>query len=66
MNVRLPGSLLPPLRAGCGIPCHLCFASKCVLEPAAVIIVALPNVVWWKQRMNYMLGKWRYEDWGIS
>lgn len=38
---------------------------KCVLEPTAVIIVALPNVVWWKQRLHFMLGRWRYEDWGI-
>jgi len=38
---------------------------KCVLGPQSVIVVALPNVVWWKQRLEFLLGNWRYTDWGI-
>lgn len=35
------------------------------LEPHGVIIVALPNVLWWKQRLQFLFGRWRYQDWGI-
>jgi SAM-dependent methyltransferase len=38
---------------------------KCVLGPESVVVVALPNVVWWKQRLEFLLGRWRYQDWGI-
>lgn len=38
---------------------------KGVLGPESVVVVALPNVVWWKQRMQFLIGNWRYEDWGI-
>jgi SAM-dependent methyltransferase len=38
---------------------------KYVLEPQSVMVVALPNVVWWKQRLQFLIGRWRYQDWGI-
>jgi SAM-dependent methyltransferase len=38
---------------------------KCVLGPESVIVVALPNVVWWRQRLQFLMGRWRYQDWGI-
>jgi SAM-dependent methyltransferase len=38
---------------------------KCVLGPESVIIVALPNVVFWKQRVQFLMGRWRYRDMGI-
>ncbi|MGB9031965.1 MAG: class I SAM-dependent methyltransferase [Acidobacteriaceae bacterium] len=38
---------------------------RCVLGPESVIVVALPNVVWWKQRLQFLIGRWRYQDWGI-
>jgi len=38
---------------------------ECALEPEAVVVVALPNVVWWKQRLEFLFGRWRYRDWGI-
>lgn len=38
---------------------------KRVLEPESVVVVALPNVVWWKQRLEFLFGRWRYQDWGI-
>ncbi|MGA2049205.1 MAG: class I SAM-dependent methyltransferase [Terracidiphilus sp.] len=38
---------------------------KCVLGPESVIVVALPNVVWWRQRLEFLKGKWRYQDWGM-
>lgn len=38
---------------------------KVALIPESVIIVALPNVLWWKQRLNFAIGRWRYQDSGI-
>jgi SAM-dependent methyltransferase len=38
---------------------------KCVLGPESVLVVALPNVVWWRQRLEFLWGRWRYRDWGI-
>ena len=38
---------------------------RCVLGPDSVIVGALPNVVWWKQRLEFLIGRWRYQDWGI-
>jgi len=38
---------------------------KCVLRPNSLIVVALPNVVWWRQRLQFLIGRWRYQDWGI-
>lgn len=38
---------------------------KSVLGPESVIVVALPNVVWWRQRLEFLIGNWRYRDWGI-
>ena len=38
---------------------------KYVLNPESVVVVALPNVVWWRQRFEFMIGRWRYRDWGI-
>jgi len=36
-----------------------------ILEPNGAIVVALPNVVVWWQRVQFLLGRWRYTDWGI-
>jgi len=38
---------------------------KCVLGPQSVVVVALPNVLCWRQRLEFLLGRWRYKDWGI-
>jgi 2-polyprenyl-3-methyl-5-hydroxy-6-metoxy-1,4-benzoquinol methylase len=38
---------------------------KRALAPESVIVVALPNVVWWKQRLQFLIGRWQYQDWGI-
>jgi 2-polyprenyl-3-methyl-5-hydroxy-6-metoxy-1,4-benzoquinol methylase len=38
---------------------------KSVMGPESVVVVALPNVVWWKQRLQFLMGKWQYQDWGI-
>lgn len=38
---------------------------KSVLEPESVIIVALPNVLWWRQRLEFLTGRWSYRDWGL-
>jgi len=46
-------------------PSDLLARLKCVLGPDSVIVVALPNVLWWKQRLEFLLGRWRYQDSGI-
>lgn len=38
---------------------------KPILKPDSTIVVALPNVVWWKQRAEFLAGRWRYRDFGI-
>jgi SAM-dependent methyltransferase len=38
---------------------------KSILEPGGVIVVALPNVVVWRQRLQFLAGRWRYRDWGV-
>jgi len=37
---------------------------KDILQPGGVIVVALPNVVVWYQRLEFILGRWQYRDWG--
>jgi SAM-dependent methyltransferase len=37
---------------------------KSILKPDGVIVVALPNVVVWRQRLQFLFGRWRYQDWG--
>jgi 2-polyprenyl-3-methyl-5-hydroxy-6-metoxy-1,4-benzoquinol methylase len=46
-------------------PVDLLERLKRVLRPESVIVVALPNVVWWKQRLQFLIGRWRYQDWGM-
>jgi 2-polyprenyl-3-methyl-5-hydroxy-6-metoxy-1,4-benzoquinol methylase len=46
-------------------PAELLQRLKVVLHPESVIVVALPNVVFWKQRLQFLMGRWRYRDWGI-
>jgi SAM-dependent methyltransferase len=38
---------------------------KSVLKTDAVVVVALPNVLLWRQRLKFLFGDWRYEDGGI-
>jgi len=38
---------------------------KSTLAPEAVVVIALPNVLWWKQRLQFLMGNWSYQDWGI-
>lgn len=35
------------------------------LAPGGVLIVALPNIVHWRQRLEFLKGKFRYSDGGI-
>lgn len=46
-------------------PTNLLQRIKRMLELNSVIVVALPNVLFWKQRMEFLLGRWRYQDGGI-
>ena len=36
-----------------------------LLSAGSVLLIALPNVLWWRQRLEFLLGRWRYQDWGI-
>jgi SAM-dependent methyltransferase len=38
---------------------------KRVLGVNSVVVVALPNVLFWKQRLEFLMGRWRYQDGGI-
>jgi SAM-dependent methyltransferase len=35
------------------------------LAPDGVLIIALPNVLYWKQRLEFMRGRFRYSDGGL-
>ena len=35
------------------------------LEPAGTLVVALPNVLFWKQRAQFLRGRFRYTDGGL-
>jgi 2-polyprenyl-3-methyl-5-hydroxy-6-metoxy-1,4-benzoquinol methylase len=38
---------------------------KTALTPESTVVVALPNIVWWRQRLEFLAGRWRYRDFGI-
>jgi len=46
-------------------PGHLLQRIKKALKPDSVIVVALPNILFWKQRLEFLKGRWRYQDGGI-
>ena len=38
---------------------------KAVLKPDGELIVTLPNAAHWRQRLNLLMGRWDYEDYGL-
>lgn len=36
-----------------------------LLTPAGTLLVALPNILHWRQRLVFLRGRWRYEDCGL-
>jgi 2-polyprenyl-3-methyl-5-hydroxy-6-metoxy-1,4-benzoquinol methylase len=38
---------------------------RVALDPGAIVIVALPNVLIWKQRMQFLLGRFEYQEYGV-
>jgi 2-polyprenyl-3-methyl-5-hydroxy-6-metoxy-1,4-benzoquinol methylase len=38
---------------------------RCVLRPVATLVIALPNVLMWKQRIQFLRGRFRYQDFGL-
>ena len=38
---------------------------KAVLKPGGRLIATTGNVAWWRQRLNAVLGRFEYEDYGI-
>ncbi len=50
---------------------HICFPSKLLsdirerLTDEGVLIVALPNLLWWKNRIGLLAGRFRYTETGI-
>lgn len=38
---------------------------KSVLKPNGILIVTLPNIAHWRQRLKILQGIWEYEDYGL-
>ncbi|MCX6816331.1 MAG: class I SAM-dependent methyltransferase [Candidatus Beckwithbacteria bacterium] len=38
---------------------------KSVLKPKGILIITLPNVAHWRQRLKLLRGHWDYEDYGL-
>lgn len=68
-------STLPNSPYDCIICCHvlehlydpksLLMKLRDVIGPQGVLIVALPNVLFWKQRLRFFAGRFRYTDGGL-
>jgi 2-polyprenyl-3-methyl-5-hydroxy-6-metoxy-1,4-benzoquinol methylase len=46
-------------------PVELLVRLRDSLTPNGILIVALPNVLFWKQRLQFLLGRFRYTEGGI-
>jgi 2-polyprenyl-3-methyl-5-hydroxy-6-metoxy-1,4-benzoquinol methylase len=46
-------------------PEHLLKRLRCNLSSDGILIVALPNVLHWRQRLEFLRGNFRYEDGGL-
>ena len=46
-------------------PCPALRDAQKLLSPSGVIAVALPNVLYWRQRLEFLLGRFQYDDAGI-
>ncbi len=50
---------------------HICFPTRLlndlhrVLKPEGTLIIALPNIMWWKTRLRIALGHFDYQESGI-
>jgi 2-polyprenyl-3-methyl-5-hydroxy-6-metoxy-1,4-benzoquinol methylase len=45
-------------------PAGLLVRLKAALSPGAIVIIALPNILAWRQRIQFLLGRFRYADYG--
>ncbi|MES2307873.1 MAG: class I SAM-dependent methyltransferase [Verrucomicrobiota bacterium] len=46
-------------------PKKLLFKIKSILAPGGILLVALPNVLFWRQRLLFLKGVFRYTDGGL-
>ena len=46
-------------------PQHLLQGLRQCLEPGGSLVVALPNVLFWKQRLQFLRGRFRYTEGGL-
>lgn len=36
-----------------------------ILPPGGLFVLTFPNIAWWRCRLSLLLGRWKYEDYGI-
>jgi methionine biosynthesis protein MetW len=60
-DVLLAAAVLEHLK----YPERLLIDAKRLLKPEALVIVSLPNIAYWKMRLNLLRGHFDYEDYGI-
>lgn len=46
-------------------PCQALMRLRVCLRPGGTLIVALPNVLFWKQRLHFLRGRFEYTDGGL-
>lgn len=46
-------------------PANVLARLRGVLAPDAVVVVALPNILMLRQRLQFLLGRFRYQDYGV-
>lgn len=49
----------------CYIPENVLQNIKCVMNKESILVIALPNILHWKQRLLFLSGKFRYTNGGL-
>lgn len=46
-------------------PAEVLARMRGLLTPSGVIVIALPNVLYWRQRLQFLMGRFRYTEGGL-